>query len=272
MRNLLIVLFTALTTFVYSQHQKLEIQAGAITIDLEEQWKVEENQGSYMIRFLPDKEHVNIITLSKENNSLNDIFSNYVSLMDEVYDNPKIIDEGTKNLNGITYQWISFDVKLYGQKIRFLSFFTVTELHAYDFIFSTPAKNISTYEPIFEDFLKQIDYGKPDIKVGEKLEKLFDKKWVLKSSFIDGFPDTNMKERNHYFRISADGSIRFFDKNDEILFQSLYTYNSDLNSIHFYRESRSSHLNIKSVTDTSASFSGVDYLKSKIMRTYEMKN
>ena len=272
MRNPLILLFTALTTLVYSLHHKLEIQAGAITVELDQKWKIKEDRGSYMVRFWPDKEHVNIIVLSRENNSLNDIFLNYVSLMNKIYNNPKIIEKGTKSLNNIKYQWISFDVNLYGQKIRYFSFFTITEFHAYDFIFSTSKKNVTTYEPIFENFLKQIHYGKPNIKKDEKLEKLIHKKWNLKSSFIDGFPDTNMKERNHYFIISPDGSISFFDKDDGILFQSLYTYNNELNSIHFYRESRPSYLKIKSVTDSSVSFIGVDYLKSEIQRTYVVKN
>lgn len=266
----ILLLLVSLTTISFAQSDKLEIQSGAVSIGLEENWNVQDGNGSYKINFLPDKEHVNVLILSREEKTLHNIFDSYVENMDETYVNPKIINEGTETYNTATYKWISFDIKINGQKIRFISYFTVQEYHAYVFIFST--NNIKKYQPIFEAFLHGTQYNKPDIKSDSKLEKLINKKCVIKSALTDGFPDTNMKERNHYFLISTNGVIRFFDRYDNILFESLFTYDPNNSTLHFYRESRPSQLTIDSITDNMVSFKGSDYLKSSIFRTYRIVN
>ena len=272
MYKILALILSLITTQSYSQKRTLKIQDGVLTIWLKDDWKVFHEKELDIVQFHPGGENVVIGVISKDNNSLDVIFSNYMNAdVPSLHEDYKVVDRSEVIINDENFMQFAFDTKVHGKKIRYYTYMVANDFHVYYFLFSTRVKNADKYHAIFKDFLNAIDFGSPKIIVDSNLELLIDKKWVLSGSTSDGFPDTNAKEHYHYFVLSGEGMIKFHYRNNDLMFESLYTYDPGTQTIEFYRESRPVKLTIESISGDKVNFTGLDYLKSKISRVYRSK-
>lgn len=254
------ILITCLSS--YAQPKELKIQDGALTIPIKETWRMENSLDMPKVIFVQGAENVIITIRSHEGHSLDETFSDYVhETVPSITDNYKYIKHGEKVLNNRAFKVLEFNSTVHNSQLKNYLYMISYQSHFYDFLFSTRLTNAEKYHSIFERFLASIRFELPEIVLDNELKILISKKWRIRSAMISGFPVTNKDDHNHYFTIQEDGKLHFYKKDNSILFESLYSYDPETKTIHYFRRSRPEQLTITNISEKEVQFNIIDGFK-----------
>lgn len=264
---LVLLLFCEIT---HAQSKTIKFQSGILTLQVNNDWKVEDNHRELIIKFKPGPENLRIIPETARKNQLQEAYKeHFYDLMVETMDDFKVLSDIDTIINGQKFKWVIFNNVDRGVRFKDVMCGTLYEGQHYIFLFFTTENRFNKQYPQFKQLMSSVKFDKPKIYGDDKLRILCNSQWKLKSSTVDGFPMTDVKTIGHSFQINLEGYIHYYDKNGNELYKSLYTYDSLTSTIYLMREARPEQFTIQSISDKEVYFKGTDYMKSECSRRYE---